>query len=339
MARIDPLHSAAAAYTADQWDEQSWRQFGRDTGTSDILINHPRLYRSLSFGDSDYPDAAMEVLGRVLDEAVEDGSGEKGRMELLVDAMEDLPTWVATKAPARTKRLFDEYIAARDLSEIPSRWITSHYDAVPPWETEPFVAVPWETEPVADVPSWETDETTRSVPVIVDAKSVEEEAPAPQLATPTEPGPAAAPAPLPNIFIVHGHDEAARDSIRIYVHKLTGVMPISLAEEPGKGATIIEKFEKHGAEASFVIVLLTPDDVGQTVAAKEAGTTPNPRARQNVVLELGYFIGKIGRDRIVVVNANVERPSDLAGLSYVEYPGTNWKDDLRVELQAAALTF
>ena len=147
-----------------------------------------------------------------------------------------------------------------------------------------------------------------------------------------------APAPLPNLFIVHGHDEAARDSIRIYVHKLTGVMPISLAEEPGRGKTIMEKFETYGTAASFVIVLLTPDDVGQTVADRDAGTTPNFRARQNVVLELGYFIGKIGRDNIVVVNKDVERPSDLAGLSYVEYPGSNWKDDLRVELHAAALT-
>ena len=77
MARFDPLHSAAAACTAKQWDEGSWRKFGSDTGTSDILINHPRLYRSLSFGDDDYPDAAMDVLGRLLHEAPEGGSGEK----------------------------------------------------------------------------------------------------------------------------------------------------------------------------------------------------------------------------------------------------------------------
>lgn len=332
MAKIDPLQSAAAAYTAEQWGEQEWRQFGRDTGTSDILINHSRLYRSLSFGDPDYPDAAMDVLGRVLDEAVEDGSGEKGRMELLGDSMEDLPTWVAANAPSRTKRLFNEYIAARDLSEIPSQWINSHYVTDTPEETEPVATVPGETEPfVAAALPWETD-------VTVGATIVEQTAPTSQPAVTTGPGPAAALAPLPNIFIVHGHDEAALNSIRIYVHKLTRVMPISLAEEPGKGKTIIEKFEAYGAEASFVIVLLTPDDVGHTVAAQEAAETPNPRARQNVVLELGYFIGKIGRDRVVVVDANVERPSDLAGLSYVEYPGTNWKDDLRVELHAAELT-
>ena len=332
MAKIDPLQSAAAAYTVAQWGEGDWRQFGRDTGTSDILTGHYRLYRSLSFGDADYADAALEVIGRVLDEAVEEGSGEKGRMELLVDSMEDLPTWVAANAPPRTKRLFDDYIAARDLSEIPGPWISNHYVAVTPWEQYP-------TEPdsfAGGLNPWDVPGTR-----IVEPEFVEPAAHVLQLARPAEAGPVVSPVnqadSLPKIFIVHGHDEAALNSIRIYVHKHTRVMPISLAEEPGQGKTIIEKFEAQGAEASYVIVLLTPDDVGHTVAAQQAAETPNPRARQNVVLELGYFIGKIGRDKIVVVDANVERPSDLEGLSYVEYPGANWKDDLRVELVAAGL--
>ena len=115
-------------------------------------------------------------------------------------------------------------------------------------------------------------------------------------------------------------------------------MPTSLAEEAGNGATIIEKFESLGAKTSFAIVLLTPDDVGQTVAAQETGLISNPRIRQNVVLEVGYFLGKIGRKKIVAIDATVERPSDLAGLSYVEYPGDNWKDALRGELDTAGLT-
>jgi hypothetical protein len=81
-------------------------------------------------------------------------------------------------------------------------------------------------------------------------------------------------------------------------------MPFSLAEKAGRGQTIIEKFETFGVAASFVIVLLTPDDVGQTIGNHQAGTKPNARARQNVVLELGYFIGKIGRENIVVVDAD-----------------------------------
>jgi len=70
MARPDPLQAAAAYYTAKRWDEHEWREFGRETGTSDILGSHPRLYRSLSFGDDDYPDAALDVLERVLTEGV-----------------------------------------------------------------------------------------------------------------------------------------------------------------------------------------------------------------------------------------------------------------------------
>ncbi|WP_322412119.1 TIR domain-containing protein [Microbacterium invictum] len=97
----------------------------------------------------------------------------------------------------------------------------------------------------------------------------------------------------------------------------------------------MEKFEKRGGSASYVILLLTPDDVGQTISEHQAGSTPSLRARQNVVLELGYFIGKIGRENVVVMDADVERPSDLAGLSYVAYPGLNWKDELRKEFKEA----
>ena len=115
-------------------------------------------------------------------------------------------------------------------------------------------------------------------------------------------------------------------------------MPISLAEEPGRGRTIIEKFEEYGSTSSFVIVLLSPDDVGQTQVDSELNVEPKPRARQNVILELGYFIGKIGRENIVVMNGGVEKPSDLAGLSYIAYPGDNWKYELHSELAAVSLT-
>ena len=322
MANYDPLQSAAAAYAANRWDDDTWRQFGRETGTSDILSGHPRLYRSLSFGDPDYPDAAIEVLGRVLEEAADASSGQRGRMTLIAESMPDLPSWIAENAPARTRRLFSEYLAARDFSEVPEQWLERHnvFDDYLGKSADMI-------EPVKG-PIGTASSPMSTMPVRPDEQVV---VPAAATATRTPVSDA------PTIFIVHGHDEAALNSVRIYVHKRTGIMPVSLAEEPGKSATIIEKFEKHGAKASFVIVLLTPDDVGQTAIAHQAGTSPNPRARQNVVLELGYFIGKIGRENIVVVDADVERPSDLAGLSYVAYPGTNWKDDLRVELEAHGL--
>jgi len=127
------------------------------------------------------------------------------------------------------------------------------------------------------------------------------------------------------------------DSIRAFVQREANILPISLAEEPGKGRTIVEKFESYGAGASCIIVLLSPDDIGQTTGAFNTKEEPSPRARQNVVLELGYFIGEIGRENIVVMNAGVERPSDLAGLSYLGYPGENWMHALRRELVAAEI--
>lgn len=330
MARSDPLQAAAGYYTAERWEDAHWRQFGRETGTSDILSSHPRLYRSLSFGDDDYPDAALEALGRVLDEGVEDRGNEAERMDLLADSMPDLPSWVNEHAPSRTKRLFQDYLDARDPSEIPSQWSGGGVaePAAGPPPPKPFDA--WSPPPNDpwDVPSSPSvfDETTDAAPA--DASPTIEPEPAGALAAPVE----------RSIFIVHGHDESAMNSIRVYVTRETNILPISLAEEASEGQTIIEKFEAYGARSSYVIVLLTPDDVGQTIAEHDAGDQPRPRARQNVVLELGYFIGKIGRKNIVVVNADVERPSDLGGLGYVQYPGSNWKDDLRTELKAAGLT-
>lgn len=322
MTRLDSLQAAAAAYASETWGEEDWRQFGRDTGTSDILSGHSRLYRSLGFGDHDYPDAAFEVLGRVLDEASLPGSGARGRMEVLAESMPDLLTWIDANAPNRTKRLFHDYIRGRDASELPAEW-AAHYSITDDSREAPefpeLVAARLNT---GDAAATQLEAEALAQQVVVDNDG-EPEVAADASTTVAH-----------QIFIVHGHDETARDSIRIFVHKVTGVMPISLAEEPGKGATIIEKFERVGSKASIVIVLLTPDDVGQTLAARDAGSAPEGRARQNVVLELGYFIGTIGRDHIIVVDAGVERPSDLAGLSYVSYPGENWKENLRVELEA-----
>lgn len=339
MARPDPLQAAAGYYTAQRWEEQEWRDFGRETGTSDILNSHPRLYRSLSFGDPDYPDAALGALALILEEGVEPGASETERMELLADAMPDLPAWTRENAPARTKRLFDEYLSARDRSEIPPAWSdAATVEAERPVEVF-FPSGTTNEGHQSPAAQSSTNEGYRS-PVLDEPWDVSTTVAAPSGAI------AAAPAKLPinpfaaneRIFIVHGHDEAALNSIRVYVHRETGVMPISLAEEASEGQTIIEKFESYGEASSYVIVLLTPDDVGQMAAEHDAGSPPKPRARQNVVLELGYFIGKLGRKRIVVVNKDVERPSDLAGLGYVQYPGTNREDDLRKELLSARLT-
>lgn len=351
MPQMDALQLAAGAYTVDTWDQSKWREFGRETGMSDILSQHSRLYRSQDFGDDDYPDVALEVLGWILTEAGNESPGEKGRMDLLADSMPDLPEWIEANAPARTKRLFREYLAARDSSEIPEQWRSSDSSESTAQSTGAATAL------IAPEPApWEDHDTPA---LHEDSDPFPWEPAAPSASGPTEPaswgttqagivppaseaGPTSAGDPLDpvpsvqrSLFIVHGHDEAAMNSVRTYVARHTGSLPVSLAEEAGRGRTIIEKFEAHGKAASYVIVLLTPDDVGQTVGAHQAGDEPSKRARQNVVFELGYFIGKIGRANVTVLDASVERPSDLAGLNYISYPGLNWKDELREELVAA----
>lgn len=93
------------------------------------------------------------------------------------------------------------------------------------------------------------------------------------------------------VFLVHGHDEAVKECVARFLEKLD-LQPIILHEQPNKGQTVIEKFEAN-SNVGFAVVLLTPDDVGRATSEKKL----KPRARQNVVLELGYFFAKLGRAR------------------------------------------
>ena len=133
------------------------------------------------------------------------------------------------------------------------------------------------------------------------------------------------------IFIVHGHDGDLKAQVARFVEQCVGVRPIILHEQPDRGRTIIEKFEEHASEARFAIVLLTADDEG-----RPSGADPlRLRARQNVVLEHGFFIGRLGRENVVALyEKEVELPSDLSGLLYKSVEG-NWHTDLATELQAA----
>ncbi|WP_240746295.1 TIR domain-containing protein [Desulfuromonas acetexigens] len=114
-------------------------------------------------------------------------------------------------------------------------------------------------------------------------------------------------------FIVHGHDEGAREAVARFLEQL-GITPIILHEQASGGRTVIEKLEKN-SHVDFAVVLLTPDDVGSVATAKE---NLNPRARQNVILELGYFVARLGRNRVCALHkGSVELPSDFVGVVYV----------------------
>lgn len=135
------------------------------------------------------------------------------------------------------------------------------------------------------------------------------------------------------IFIVHGHNREMKESVARLVENL-GLEAIILHEKPDGGKTIIEKFETH-SDVKFAIVLLSPDDKGCLI--KDNFKNAKPRARQNVILELGYFIGKLRRKAVVTLfleAPNFEMPSDILGILYIPYDEKGmWKYKLVDRLQ------
>ena len=136
------------------------------------------------------------------------------------------------------------------------------------------------------------------------------------------------------IFIVHGHDEESKLAVARCIERLS-LVPIILHEQPNQGRTIIEKFEDY-AGVSFAIILLTPDDVG---ASKINIKKLSPRARQNVILELGFFIGKLGRNKVCALHkGDLELPSDISGVIWEPLDeGGAWMLKIGKEMKAAGL--
>jgi hypothetical protein len=170
---------------------------------------------------------------------------------------------------------------------------------------------------------------------------------APEEPEPPAPEPEAAPAPEPEperretvdregpIFLVHGHAADIRNDAARTIERVTDREVIVLHEQTEGGRTVIEKFEAHAETAAYAVVLLTGDDVG---GVRTSGET-RPRARQNVIFELGFFYAVLGRARVAVLaQGDVERPSDVAGLLYITVdPGGAWRYKLTNELEAAGI--
>ncbi|MFN3258206.1 MAG: TIR domain-containing protein [Ilumatobacter sp.] len=135
------------------------------------------------------------------------------------------------------------------------------------------------------------------------------------------------------MFIVHGHAEEQLHAAARLINKLTQREPVILREQPNGGRTIIEKFESHASECAFAIVLLTADDRGRSAKVQDE----QPRARQNVVFEAGYFAGLLGRGKVVLLHEpGVGLPSDLDGVLYIELSG-GWQTNVGIEMRAAGL--
>ncbi len=135
-----------------------------------------------------------------------------------------------------------------------------------------------------------------------------------------------------SVFVVHGHDMAIVDQTARVIAKL-GLKEIILHEQPNQGSTIIEKFEAH-SNVGFAVVLLTGDDVGKPKSSPDESL--KERARQNVIFELGYFIGKLGRRRVCALyQKGVEIPSDYSGVVFIPLDEGAWRWKLGKELQEA----
>ena len=132
------------------------------------------------------------------------------------------------------------------------------------------------------------------------------------------------------VFVVHGHDDIAKLEMASFVKSL-GLEPIILHLQASSGRTIIEKIE-HYSNVGFGVVLYTPCDLGSKVGA----LTSAYRARQNVVFEHGYLIGKLGRPRVAaVVKGNVETPNDISGVVYIQLDTAGaWRTELVKEMRA-----
>lgn len=138
----------------------------------------------------------------------------------------------------------------------------------------------------------------------------------------------------PRVFVVHGHDEGMKNTVARFIESL-GAQAVILHECASQGRTIIEKFEAH-ADVDFAVALLSPDDVGSAVVQSAVQSL---RARQNVVFELGYFFGRLGRGRVVaLLKDEIERPSDIEGLIYIAFDNhEGWKLKLAKEFKSAGL--
>ncbi len=153
--------------------------------------------------------------------------------------------------------------------------------------------------------------------------------------------------PKREIFISHGKDEKSLGELKEILVNF-GLKPVVLSEQPSGGRTIVEKLEEY-SDVGFCFVILTPDDLGGVVELggskwsrparlRKFLKSAHPRPRQNVILEFGYFVGKLGRNRVsCLLKKPLEQPSDMQGIVYLNFKESvgEIKADIRKELEAA----
>ncbi len=137
------------------------------------------------------------------------------------------------------------------------------------------------------------------------------------------------------VFLVHGHNEAAIHETARFLERFD-LEVIVLREQANSGRTIIEKFMDY-SDVAFAVILLTADDRGGKV--DDIYEAQKPRARQNVILELGFFLGKLGRKRVCALYQDgVDIPSDYSGVLFIPLDKNGaWQLAIARELKSAGL--
>lgn len=137
------------------------------------------------------------------------------------------------------------------------------------------------------------------------------------------------------VFVVHGRDDDSKTKVELFLRAI-GLDPIILHQRPNRGRHILTKFQEESEGASFAVVIMAPDDEGGLI-----GEASNKRARQNVVFELGFFIGVLGSENVAaLIGSAVEKPSDFAGIGYIDLDTAGaWKTFLAREMAAAEIPF
>ncbi|MBS3742466.1 MAG: nucleotide-binding protein, partial [Candidatus Cloacimonetes bacterium] len=132
-------------------------------------------------------------------------------------------------------------------------------------------------------------------------------------------------------FLVHGHNKSLKFEVARFIEKELKIEVIILHEQAGKSRSLIKKFEDH-SNVDFAVCLYTQDDLGSIKKENIKVNDLNFRARQNVIFEAGYLMGKLGRDKVFILLENeVKEPSDLKGINYISLD--NWREELRKEIK------
>lgn len=230
----------------------------------------------------------------------------------------------------------------RRASEI--RVIFEFDEAVPPLTTQAVLDLRWDLQ-LDDFEFSRTHWAVKDGDLLAILRA-HGHAPAEAALPGPQPEPEAAPAPAvevtpARVFLVHGRNEAAKHSVARFLERRVGLDVVILSERPNRGRSILTKFQEEAGGTAFAVVLITGDDLGhlrpEMLAPGEQQAVPIPRPRQNVLFEMGFFIGRLGVDRVcALVSPGTERPSDYDGVVYVPFDDQDgWQRRLVTELHAA----